>query len=271
MTTLLALIFSAATTIIIAVLGHQFHLAHFHLIGGIPVGAMAIGAGAAVGIAIAIRLTNNYDTDDFRMLGYVAGFLAYGLVIFADYTTLQLRVGGRVLPASEFMNVARYFMFLVEEGAKSTVAALPKWVHVPQQVMFWLGMVRLAVESVGVLVATGWSLSLLTGVPFCVRNRRFYELKQVIQSANTDAVREWELAVHQRRPVEARAILARARAGRPQLQDRVWKRIVIHQCPICLAGRVRIEKCKRGPGFIRSEHEDEFLLDEARGSALLAT
>lgn len=271
MTTLLALIFSAATTILIAVLGHQLHLAHFHLVGGIPLGAMALGAGAAVGTAIAIRLTNNYDTDDFRMLAYVAGFLAYSLVITADYTALHFRVGDRILPATEVMNVARYLMFLVEEGAKSTAAVLPKWVRIPPQIMFWLGMVRLSVEIVGLLVATGWTLSLVTDVPFCWRNRRFYELKHLIESANTSAVREWELAVHQRRPIEARAILARVRAGRPQSQDRVWTRIAIHQCPGCLAGRVRIEKCRPGPGFVRSEPEDEFLLDEARGSALLAT
>lgn len=271
MTTLLALIFSAATTIVIAVLGHQLHLAHFHLIGGIPVGSMAIGGGAALGAALAIRLTNNYDTDDFRMLAYVGGFLAYSLVIAADYTALQFRVGDRVLPATEIMNVARYLMFLVEEGAKSTAAALPKWVRIPPQIMFWLGMVRLSVEIVSTLVATGWALSLVTGVPFCWRNRRFYELKSLIQSANTSAVREWELAVHQRRPIEARAILARVRAGRPQSQDRVWTRIVIHQCPGCLAGRVRIERCRRGIGFVRSESQEEFLLDEARGSVLLAT
>lgn len=271
MTTLLVLIFSAATTIVIAVLGHQFHLAHFHLIGGIPVGAMAIGAGAAAGTAIAIRLMNGYDTDDFRMLGYVAGFTAYALVLFADYTALQFRVGDRVLAATDFMNVARYFLFLVEEGAKSAASVLPKWVRFPQQIMFWIGMVRLSVEVVGVLVATGWALSLLTGVPFCWRNRRFYELKQLVSSANISAVHEWELAVHQRRPIEARAILSRVRAGRPQFQDRVWMRIVIHQCPGCLAGRVRIEKCRRGHGFMRAESQEEFLLDEARGSALLAT
>jgi hypothetical protein len=271
MTTLLALIFSAATTVGVAVLGHQLHIAHFHLIGGIPVGAMGIGAGAALGTAIAIRLTNSYDTDDFRTLAYVAGFLAYSLVVSADYMSLHLRVGDRVLPATEIMNVARYLMFLVEEGAKSAAAVLPKWVKVPPQITFWVGMVRLSVEVVGMLVATGWALSFVTGVPFCVRNRRFYELKYVVESANTSAVREWELAVHQRRPIEARAILARVRAGRPQLQDRVWTRVVIHQCPVCLAGRVRIEKCKRGPGFVRAESQEEFLLDEARGSALLAT
>lgn len=271
MTTLLALIFSAATTIVIAVLGHQLHLAHFHLIGGIPVGAMAVGAGAAVGTAIAIRLTNSYDTDDFRMLGYVAGLLAYVLVVFADYMALELRVGTRVVPATELMNVARYLSFLVEEGAKSTAAVLPKWVHVPHQLMFWLGMVRLAVEIVGMLVATGWALSLLTGVPWCWRNHRFYELKQLIHSAHNSAVREWELAVHQRRPMEARALLTRVREGPPHPQDRNWMRIVIHQCPGCFAGRVRIERCRRGIGFVRSESQEEFLLDEARGSVLLAT
>ncbi|MBI2123598.1 MAG: hypothetical protein HYT96_05505, partial [Armatimonadetes bacterium] len=118
MTTLLALIFAAATTLVMAVVGHRVHLAHFHLIGGIPMGAMAIGAGAAVGVAIAIRLTNTYDTGRFRILGYLAGFTAYMIVVVTDYVALQLRVGDRVFPATELMNIARYLMLLVEEGAK---------------------------------------------------------------------------------------------------------------------------------------------------------
>lgn len=271
MTTLLALIFAAATTLVMAVVGHRVHLAHFHLIGGIPMGAMAIGAGAAVGVAIAIRLTNTYDTGRFRILGYLAGFTAYMIVVVTEYVALQLRVGDRVFPATELMNIARYLMLLVEEGAKAAASALPRWVRIPPEVMFWVGMVRLAVEFVGTLVATGWGISLLTGVPFCWRNRRFYELKQLVESANTVAVREWELAVHQRRPIEARAILARVKAGRVQPQDRMWMRIVAHQCPICLAARVRIEKRKRSAGWVRTEPQDEFLLDEARGSVVLAT
>ena len=272
MTTLLVLIFSALTATVMAVVGHRVHLAHFHLIGGIPVGAMAIGTGAALGVAIALRLTNNYDTGRFRLLGYLVGFTAYMMIVVADYVALQLRVGDRVYPATELMNIGRYLIFLVEGGAKAAVASLPRWVPpIPRQIMFWVGMIRLAVEFVGTLVATGWMISFLTGVPFCWRNRRFYELKQLVESANTSAVREWELAVHQRRPIEARAILARVKAGRVQPQDRMWMRLVAHQCPVCFAGRVRIEKRRRTVGWVRTEPQDEFLLDEARGSALLAT
>lgn len=271
MTALLTLILTAATTLVMAALGHRFQFAHFHLIGGIPVGAMSIGAGAALGVALAVRATSNHDTARLRLLGYLAGFTTYAAVVVADYVTLQLRIGGRVLPATEIMNVAHYLMYLVQEGAKSAATVVPKWAKIPPQIMFWVGMVRLAVEFVGTLVATSWMISLVTGVPFCWRNRRFYELKQLVESANTSAVREWELAVHQRRPMEARAILARVRAGKVQPQDRMWMRIAIHQCPICFAGRVRIEKRKRAAGWVRTEPQDEFLLDEARGSALLAT
>lgn len=271
MTAILSVLLAAATTAAMAYLGHEFHLAHFHVIAGIPVGAMAIGAAAAAGVALAVRLSGNYDTGRFRMLGYLAGLTAYVAVVVLDYLPVQARGAPRASFAPQLLSAASYLVLLVEQGAKAASAQLPQWVRIPPQISFWIGMVRLAVEVVGTMVATGWSISLLSGVPFCLRNRRFYELKQLVESAHVAAVHEWETAVHQRRPIEARAILARARAARVEPQDRSWMRIVVHQCPVCFAGRVRIERRRRAHGLVRTEPGEELVLDEARGSALLAT
>jgi hypothetical protein len=168
--------------------------------------------------------------------------------------------------------VLEYVRLLVSQAAAAIAAQMPSQIPLPAPAALWLGMVRLLVEILAAGVATGWTISYLTGVPFCWKNRRFYELRHLVESANQAAVREWETAVYQRRPLEARALLARVRAGRVHRSDRTWMRIVIHQCPVCLAARVRIERCRRIPlGGMVVESAQEMGFDAARGAALLAT
>lgn len=268
---LLMALLGGATSAGMAYLGHRFGLAHLHLLGGIPVGAFLIGAGAATGIAGMIRLTRSYDTAGFRIFAQLAGLAAFVVAIILDYQTLQLRVGPRTFPGPQLINMASYFQLLIEQGTKALISQLPQWVRIPPAITLWLGVGRLIVELVAAAVATGWMISLLADVPFCWRNRRFYELRQLVESANADGVREWELALSQRRPIEARAILARVRAGKVARHDRSWMRIAVHQCPVCLASRIRIERRRRFLGVVRTEPAQEIDLDPVRGSALLAT
>lgn len=271
MASILALLLTGATSAGMVYLGHRFGLSHFHVIGGIPLGAVVMGAGAAIGAALAIRLTGDYDTAGFRILAQCGGLAAYVAAVAYDYQTLQLTVGGKRFLAPELIHVLRYLQMLIDNGSAAFTAQLPAWVTIPPQIGFWIGGARLIIEVVGAVVATGWMISLLTDVPFCWRSRRFYELRFLVESANTAAVREWEQAMHQRRPVEGRAILARVREGKVDPSDRSWMRIAVHQCPTCRASRVRIERRRRGFGIVRTEPTDEIVMDAARGSALLAT
>jgi len=265
-----ALLYTAVTAAAMAFAGHRFGLAHFHLLGGIPLGAMAIGAGAAIGTAIAIRMFHTYDTASVRVLAQFGGLMAYAGAVGMDY--LARHPTALLTPlATQAVDGIRYLQALVQEGAAAFTSQLPGWVRIPVGVAFWIGGARLLIEIVGTVVATGWMVSLLTDVPFCWKNRRFYELRQLIDSANVQAVREWEMAMTQRRPVEARAIMARVREGRVRREDRRWVRIVIHQCPGCHASRVRLERRRRAPGFARTESSEEITLDAARGAVLLAT
>ncbi len=85
-------------------------------------------------------------------------------------------------------------------------------------------------------------------------------------------MQEWEAAIRQRRPMEARALLARVRAGKLLPHDRSWVRIAVHQCPICQTARLRIEIRRRTSlGRIRTEPADEMQFDAVKASALLAT
>src|SRR4030065_616363 len=107
-----ALLFTAVTSAAMGYVAHLFGLAHFHLIGGIPL-----------------------------------------------------------------VEVVRYLQLLVQQGGAAFVEQLPGRVQIPIAVRFWIGGVRLVVEVVGAVVATGWMLSLATDVPFCWKNRRFFELR----------------------------------------------------------------------------------------------
>lgn len=265
-----ALCLTVATSLAVAFAGHHFALAHFHLIGGIPLGALLIGAGAAIGTALAVRLFATYDTSGMRVFAQFAGLMAYSGAVLMDYVAANPNALVIPLPA-QLLGGVKYLQGLVEQGGAAFAQQLPGWVRLPVEIGFWVGSARLLIEVVGAIVATGWMLSMLTDVPFCWKNRRFYELRELLDSANTQAVHEWETAMYQRRPVEARAILARVRQGRVRPEDRRWVRMVVHQCPVCHASRVRIEGRRRGAGFTRTETSQEIALDPVRGAALLAT
>jgi hypothetical protein len=265
-----ALLFTAVTSAAMAYVAHLFGLAHFHLIGGIPLGAAGIGAGGAIGASIAVRMFGTYDTATMRIVAQLGGLAAYLGAVGLDY--LGSHPNALLTPAlSQLVEVVRYLQVLVQQGGAAFVEQLPGRVQIPIAVRFWIGGVRLVVEVVGAVVATGWMLSLATDVPFCWKNRRFFDLRSLVESANAQAVREWEMAMNQRRPVEARAIMARVRAAKVRRDDKRWVRIAVHQCTGCHASRVRIERRRRAPGFVRTDASDEMSLDAVRGAALLAT
>lgn len=270
MAVFVALLYTAVTSAAMAYAAHLFGLAHFHLIGGIPLGAAGIGAGAAIGASIAIRMFGTYDTATMRIIAQLGGLMAYAGAVGLDYLGTSPRALSTPV-LSQLVDVVRYLQLLVQQGGTAFVEQLPGRVQMPIQVRFWIGSVRLIVEVVGAVVATGWMVSLMTDVPFCWKNRRFFELRYLVESANAQAVREWETAMNQRRPVEARAIMARVRAAKVRRDDKRWVRIAVHQCTGCHASRVRIERRRRAPGFVRTEGSEEMTLDAARGAALLAT
>src|SRR2546428_3015535 len=74
-----------------ACVAHLITLPHCHLLGGIPVGAVLIGVGAATGVAMAIRLTSNYDVAGFRIFAQLAAYRP----IWAPscWTTQRIRSG----------------------------------------------------------------------------------------------------------------------------------------------------------------------------------
>lgn len=272
MSAVLTVVLSTVSSAAVAYLAHRTSLAHFHLLGGIPVGAAVIGFGAAVGVAMAIKLTSSYDTAGFRIFAQLGGVSAYTGAVLLDYLAHQIQLGGAAFATPDVVNVLNYTKLVVEQGGAAIAAQLPASVKLPPPALAWLGMVRLIVEMLGAIVMTGWTISYLTGVPFCWKNRRFYELRHVVESANTAAVREWEMAINQRRPMEARALLARVRTGKVMRGERSWMRIAVHQCPVCQAARVRIERRRRTIlGRVRTDPAEEIQFDAVRGSALLAT
>lgn len=265
-----ALCLTVATSAAMAYAGHRFSLAHFHLIGGIPLGAVVIGGCAVIGTSIAIRMFSTYDTAGQRIVAQFGGLMAYLGAVMFDYAALHPNAM-MAMPRDQLVDIVKYLQVLVQEGGEAFTSQLPGWVRIPLEVRFWIGGARLVIEVVGAVVATGWMVSLLTDVPFCWKNRRFFELRQLVESANAQAVREWEMAMNQRRPVEARAILARVRAAKVRRDDRSWMRIAVHQCSGCHASRVRIERRRRAGGVVRTDPAEEINLDAARGAALLAT
>lgn len=266
----LTVVLAALTTCASAYLAHLVSLAHANVLAAVPVGAALVGSASALGVVAAIRLTHNHDTASFRIFAQVGGVTAYAGAVLLDYLAYRTRVGAG--DGFDLLAVLDYLRLLVSQAAAAISAQMPAQIPLPAPAALWLGMVRLLVEVLAAGVSTGWTISYLTGVPFCWKNRRFYELRHLVESANLAAVREWETAIHQRRPLEARALLARVRAGRVHRSDRTWMRIVIHQCPICQAARVRIERCRRIPlGGAVVESAQEMGFDAARGAALLAT
>jgi hypothetical protein len=267
----LALVLATLSSALTAYGAHRTSLAHFHFLGGIPVGAILIGIGAALGVAMAIRLTAGYDTANFRIFAQMGGMAAYAGAVLLDYVQYQLHPGTAVT-TPDVVQVVTYARLLIENGGQAIAAQLPNSVILPTPVILGVGVLRLFVEVLGVVVATGWTISYLVDVPFCWTHHRFYELRHLVECADMSAVQEWETAIQQRRPHEARALLARVRASPVVPSDRSWIRVAVHQCSVCHAARVRIEKRRRiSLGRTLTEPAQVMQFDAARGSALLAT
>lgn len=270
---------SAIITVVFAILsvggmvyaGHAFQIAHTHALAFVPLGAMILGSGAAVGIALAVRLTRNYDTSGLRRLAEFLGFVTYVAVVVLDYQGATVRVGTKVFSVAQAWGPLGYLQHLVDQGAVTAVKQLPAFLVIPPQAMLWVGIGQVILEMLGAVVVTGWMISLVTDVPFCWRNRRFYSLRYVVETTNAVAVQEWEKAMYERRPIESRAIFARVRTDRAGPTDQDWTRVVVHQCDVCHASRVRIERRHRAVGRVLTEPAGELIFDEARGSALLAS
>ncbi|MGH2349755.1 MAG: hypothetical protein ACRDFT_09865 [bacterium] len=268
---------SAFITVVFAILsvggmvyaGHYFQLAHNHLVAFLPVGAMILGSGAALGIALAVRLTRSYDTPGLRRLAEFLGFVSYVVVVLFDYQGATVRVGAKLFPVAQAWGPIGYLQHLVDQGALTAVKQLPSFIVIPPQAMLWVGIGQLILEILGAVIVTGWVISLVADVPFCWRNRRFYSLRYVVETTNAVAVQQWEKAMHERRPIESRAIFARVRTDRAGPTDTDWTRVAVHQCDVCHASRVRIERRHRTLGRIQTDPPEELIFDEARGSALL--
>ncbi len=268
MVAIFAALLTGATVAGTAYFGHRLHLAHVHIFGIIPLGAMAIGAGAVIGVVLAMRLTSSYDTTGFRFLGQLAGASAYCAVVLTDFATLMVPIGSRVLPAVQVMGIGEYLRLIADQEAAALASVLPASFQIPAPLTLWVAWLQLGIEVVGTLVVTGWTISLLTGVPFCWRNRRFYDLKDVIESPDVNSLWEWEQAIAQRRPIEARSIFARIRQAKVKHADRAWVRVAAHQCPICLTTRVRIEQRHRILGLVRTDPARDLMLDAHESSVI---
>lgn len=268
----LALVLAALSSALTAYGAHRTSLAHFHVLGGIPVGALLIGIGAALGVAMAIRFTAGYDTANFRIFAQMGSIAAYTGAVLLDYVQFQLHLGQTAVTTPDVLHVVNYARLLIEDGGQAIAAQLPNSVGLPMPVILGVGVLRLFVEVLGVVVATGWTISYLVDVPFCWAHHRFYDLRHLVECGDMSAVQEWETAIQQRRPHEARALLARVRASPIVPSDRSWIRVAVHQCSVCHAARVRIERRRRiSLGRTLTEPAQVMQFDAARGSALLAT
>src|SRR2546425_7426822 len=212
------------------------------------------------------------DTANYRIFAQMGGMAAYAGAVLLDYAQYQLHLGGPAVATPEVLHAVNYARLLIEGGGQAIAAQMPNSVALPMPVILGVGVLRLFVEVLGVVVATGWTMSYLVDVPFCWTHHRFYQLRHIVECADMSAVREWETAIQQRRPHEARALLARVRASPVVPSDRSWIRVAVHQCSVCHAARVRIEGRRRiSLGRTRTEPAQVMQFDAARGSALLAT
>ncbi len=268
MVVIVGALLTAATIAGSAFLGHRFQLAHFHVLAIVPVGALAIGAASAIGVVLAIRLTSNYATREFRVLGQLAGLSAYCAVLLLDYAFLDLPLGSRMVPAARLMSFGGYLLTLADQEAAALIAILPSFLVMPFQLDVWFGAAQLVIEVVLATVATGWTISLFTGVPICVTNRRFYALREIMESGDMGGLREWERAIDEHRPIEARSLFARLRVAGVSPGRREWMRVAVHQCSVCLTSRVRIERRHRVLGWVRTGPRRDRALDARASSAI---
>lgn len=263
MTVFLGIVLAVATGVGSAYFGHRLQLAHVHILGILPMGAAIIGAVASVGVILAIRIASGYDTPGVRLLAQIAGVSAYcGTVVFDYEAPIEVARG-----AVSHLEFGGYLAALIDQEAKDLVAILPSFLQMPPGVSEWFGVVQLILEAVVAAVATGWMISFFADVPYCFTNHRFYNLRTIMESQDLDGLREWERAIDEYRPIEARSIFTRVRTVGVG-DSREWMRVVVHQCPVCLKSRVRIEPRHRTLGVTYTELGRDLNLD-SRGSAAI--
>ena len=262
-------VITGAAVIAVAFLASRFELTHLHLLLILPVGAIPMGVVIGGAVAASIRLTRSYDTPGFRTLGTVAGLAAYWAAVVLDFTGLSITLGPFTLPATSVFNLPAFLTRMVREQGEPITAFLAPWLTIPARFDAWIGLLVIAVEMIGLLFGVGWAISYLGNVPYCRRDRRFYDLREIVETRDEDLLQQWMTAVHERRPMEARNDFGRIRSGRlPGFLRGPRLRVAVHQCPLCKDSRVRIDRRSRRIGVQRTEMVAELWLDGPRAAML---
>src|SRR2546426_12309996 len=121
----LPVVHATLSSVITAYVAHLISLPHFHLLGGIPVGSVLIGTAAATGVAMAVRLTSNYDVAGFRMFAQLGGVTAYLGAMLLDYVAGEMR-GHRAVAVPDALTVLNYVRVLVEQGGRRSPRSCPR-------------------------------------------------------------------------------------------------------------------------------------------------
>ena len=266
---MLTIVITAVAAAAAAVLAARFELTHLHLLLIIPVGAIAMGIIVGAAVAASIRLTRSYDTNGMRTVGTVAGLAAYWAAVLLDFTGLSITLGPFRLPATSVLNVPAYFTRMVRAQGQPISAFLAPWLTIPRRFDAWIGLGVIAIEMIGLLYAVGSVISYLGNVPYCRRDRRFFALREILETREEELLHQWMRAVHERRPMEARNDFGRIRMSRlPGYLRGPRVRIAVHQCALCKDSRVRIDRRTKRLGIPRTEMIAELWLEGARATML---
>ncbi len=266
---MLTVLITGGTVALVAYLASRLELTHFHALFVIPVGAMVMGAVVGVAVALSIRMARSFDTPGFRTLGTVAGLLSYWAAVVLDYIGLDIHFGRFTFPALQVLGFPTFVSRMVRGQGAPLDAFLDRWLTIPPRFDFWVGLLIIGLEMVGLLIMIGWGISYVANVPYCRRDRRFYALREILETRDEDVLQQWLTAVHERRPMEARNDFARVRMGRlPAFARGPRLRVAVHQCALCKDSRVRIDRRYRRLGLQRTEAVTELWLDAPRAAML---
>lgn len=266
---MLTIVITAVAAAAAAVLAARFDLTHLHLLLIIPVGAIAMGIVVGTAVAASIRLVRAYDTNGMRLVGTVAGLAAYWAALLLDFTGLSISLGPFRLPATSVLNFPAYLTRMVRAQGQPITAFLAPWLTIPARFDAWIGVGVIAIEMIGLLYAVGSAISYLGNVPYCRRDRRFFALREILETREEELLHQWMRAVHERRPMEARNDFGRIRMSRlPGYMRGPRVRIAVHQCALCKDSRVRIDRRTKRFGVPRTEMIAELWLDGARAAML---
>lgn len=266
---MLAILITGLTAAAVAVLAARFELTHLHLLSILPVGAVAMGAVVGAAVAFCLRLTRAHDTPGARRLGTAAALAAYWTAVVVEFTGLTITLGPFTLPATAALGFRAYLTRMVQAQGQPITAFLRPWLDIPARFDAWVGLGVIAIEMIGLVVAASWAISYLGNVPYCRRDRRFYILREILESSDEALLQRWMQAVHERRPMEARNDFGRLRSNPlPAFVRGPRVRIAVHQCPLCKDSRVCIDRRFRRHGIGRTEKIAELWLDGPRSAML---